>query len=122
MLKCITHPKYNDIDEFVNWLNQDKLTNQQNNSLPSPTYQKRDESEQQLIIKKQQQKNINQKKSKSTDEQFEQQQLRLNRTPLQRTSKIDEISIRGFGSHSPPIIQRNERQNIRALSESELRF
>lgn len=22
MIKCITKPKYNDIDEFVNWLNQ----------------------------------------------------------------------------------------------------
>lgn len=29
MLKCITRPKYNDIDEFVNWLSQDKSSNQQ---------------------------------------------------------------------------------------------
>ncbi|CAD5234168.1 unnamed protein product [Bursaphelenchus xylophilus] len=74
MIKCITRPKYDDLDEFVNWLKQDKADIRNAEA---------------------------QRKAHSLEERV-QESLRL-RTPLQRSSRIDEL---------PP---------SRARSDSELR-
>ncbi|CAD5229637.1 unnamed protein product [Bursaphelenchus okinawaensis] len=79
MIKCITKPKYDDLDDFVNWLKQDQ------NKV----------------------KNEAQRKAHSLEERV-QETLRL-RTPLQRSSRIDEL---------PPSRARSDSELRAALSVS----
>ncbi|KAI1716305.1 hypothetical protein DdX_07348 [Ditylenchus destructor] len=66
LLKCITRPKYNDLDEFVNWLHEDT-------NIP---HREGTSSSQQI-------------KSRSLEDQH---QFRKNRVALRRASRIDEIN------------------------------